>query len=279
MSGRQHKRELKRQREAARAAARRKERQATLFTGVVIAIVVAIGAVIIVVTVREEQAAERAAAEAASEAASEQATAAATPVAERPVACGGELPPQAGQDKPTFDEPEQVLDEGVDYQAVVRTSCGTVRLDLLEKDAPETVNSFVFLAREGFFDGLAIFRNATSIGALQTGSGTNDPSWDIGYTLPDELKAAKRDGYPPGTAAMANAGPGTGGSQFFFVYNNRFRLPPQYSVFARADRKGTRVLRRIGGIAVEAPDADPPDPRAEAPGKVAWIESVVIEPE
>ncbi|MGH3666565.1 MAG: peptidylprolyl isomerase [Egibacteraceae bacterium] len=274
MSGKQHKRELKRQKEAARAAARRKQRQTTIFTGIVVAILVAIGAGIIYVSVQAP--AEDVAAN-PSETPSAAPTTAVDPLAERPVACGGQVPASAGEDKPTFKRPEQVLDKGADYQAVVTTSCGTVTIDLLEDDAPKTVNSFAFLSADGFFNGLAIFRNATSIGALQTGSGTNDASWDVGYKLEDELKAAKGDGYPPGTVAMANAGQDTGGSQFFFVYNDKFKLPPQYTVFGRTDAKGLKVLRQIGKIPVVEPQPEnPADPAAEAPSEVAWIESVEI---
>jgi len=279
VSGKQAKRELRRQREAARERVRRKQRQQTLFTGVVILIIVAVGGVIIYLSARPpvpEELAAGASETGASEGVSEAASESVIPITERPVACGGELPPAAGRRKPTFDEPEQITREGNDYRAVITTSCGSINVDLLEGQAPETVNSFVFLAQEGFFDGLAMFRNASTIGALQTGAGTNEAAFDIGYTIPDELGAAEDDGYPPGTLAMANAGPDTGGSQFFFVYNDQFELPPQYAVFGRTDAEGRRVLSRIGRIPTLGADAQPTDPAAEAPARVAWIESVQI---
>jgi peptidyl-prolyl cis-trans isomerase B (cyclophilin B) len=279
VSGKQAKRELRRQRDAAREQARRKHRQQTLFTGIVILIIVAIGGVIIYLSARPttpEELAAGASEAAASEGASEGASESVVPVTERPVACGGQLPRGAGKQKPTFEEPEQVTRKGTNYRAVITTSCGRFTVDLLERQAPETVNSFVFLAQEGFFDGLAIFRNASTIGALQTGAGTNEAAFDVGYTIPDELRAAKDDGYTPGTLAMANAGPDTGGSQFFFVYNDRFKLPPQYAVFGRTDAEGRRILSRIGRIPTLAPDAQPGDPAGEAPARVAWIESVEI---
>ena len=133
-----------------------------------------------------------------------------------------------------------MLGEGVDYRAVIETTCGTVVLDLREDAAPVTVNSFVFLAQEGFFDALEIFRNATSIGALQTGSGTNAASWQIGYRLPDELTLAQTEGYPAGSVAMANAGPNSAGSQFFFVYNDSFDAAFQ------GPATDVRALRRRG---------------------------------
>ncbi len=259
--------QLRVDRTAEREAARRKERQQTIFTAIVIAIVVAIGGVLVAVSLREPTPEELAAAsEGPSDAASDPA------LENRPVACGAEKPADAGTPKETFSEPEQVLEDGKDYQAVIETSCGTITADLYEGRAPETVNSFVFLAQQGFFDGLEIFRNATSIGALQTGAGTNEASFKIGYTLPDELEAAEEDGYPPGTLAMANAGPNTGGSQFFFVYNDKFTLEPQYAVFGKTSGKGLKTLGQLGEIPTVAPD----DPSNETPSEVAYIESVKI---
>ncbi|MEX0658533.1 MAG: peptidylprolyl isomerase, partial [Egibacteraceae bacterium] len=176
-------------------------------------------------------------------------------------------PPGAGEEKPTFDEPAQVLEDGVDYRAVITTSCGEVVIDLLEERAPETVNNFVFLAQEGFFDGLEIFRNATSISALQTGAGNNDAGWQVGYTLSDELEAAEEEGYPPGSVAMANSGPDSAGSQFFFVYGE-FGLEPSFAKFGQTV-EGLDVLRSIGAIEAEG----------ETPLKDVYMESVTIETE
>ncbi|MPZ72537.1 MAG: hypothetical protein GEU74_04795 [Nitriliruptorales bacterium] len=261
--------QLRVDRTAERAAARRKQRQQTLFTVIVIAIIVGIGGVLVAVTINEER-------QQAADTASELPTDGSEAPDERPVACGAERPAAADEEKGTFEKPEQVLEDGTNYGAVIRTSCGRLSVDLDEERARATVNSFVFLAEQGFFDGLEIFRNATSIGALQTGSGTNEASWDIGYTLKDELAAAKQDGYPPGTLAMANAGADTGGSQFFFVYNDQFQLEPNYAVFGMTNDKGVKVLGEIGAIPVMAPDGDPSDPNAEKPSEVTYIESVKI---
>ena len=262
-------------RSAEREAARRKQRQQTLFTVIVIAIIVGIGGVLIAVSINPSADLADNPSESPSPAASD----ASEPPDERPVACGAEAPANAGEEKGTFEKPEQTLEEGSDYGAVIQTSCGRITVDLFEDEAPETVNSFVFLAQQGFFDGLQIFRNATSIGALQTGSGTNDASWDVGYTLEDELGKAEEDGYPVGALAMANAGPNTGGSQFFFVYNDTFDTAfadnRAYAVFGIADDKGQKVLSEIGAIPVESPD-DPASPGAERPTEIAYIESVKI---
>jgi len=266
--------QLRVDRTAERDAARRKQRQQTLFTVIVVAIIVGIGGVLVAVSMDRpsEDLADNPTefptdlpTDGASEAPDD-----------RPVACGAEAPETAGSPKGTFPEPEQVLEEGTDYSAVFRTSCGRVRVDLFEEEAPETVNSFVFLAQQGFFDGLEIFRNATSIGALQSGSGTNDASWDVGYTIPDELGKAEEDGYPLGALAMANAGPDTAGSQFFFVYNELFDEAfadnRAYTVFGVADAKGQEILAQIGAI----PTAEEGGAPSETPTEITYIESVKI---
>ena len=264
-------RELKAAKQAARDAAKRVERRRALTTAGIVAAVLLVGGGLIAFAIFEEQQAaaeqERVAAEAASEAA-RQASEAADEVANREVACGAEAPDTADAQRQTYDEPEQVLDDGTDYGAVITTSCGEVTIDLAEDRAPETVNSFVFLTQEGFYEGLEIFRNATSIGALQTGSGTNEASWQIGYTLSDELEYAEADGYPPGAVAMANAGPGTAGSQFFFVYNDQFNLEPSYTRFATVT-DGLGVLEEIGALETIGPSG-------ETPGEAVYIQGVEI---
>ena len=276
--------QLRVDRTAEREALRRKQRQQTMFTVIVIAIIVGIGAALVAITVNEE----RDLADSASENPSAGPSDASEPPDDRPVACGAEAPANADAEKPTFEKPEQVLEDGTDYGAVITTSCGKITVDLDEEGAPETVNSFVFLSQEGFFDGLQIFRNATGIGALQTGSGTNEASWDVGYTIKDELESAKKDGYPPGTLAMANAGPDSAGSQFFFVYNESFDEAfadnRAYAVFGTADAKGIKVLSEIGAIPVteiEQPtpmptDAGIPPQTSEDPSEITYIESIKI---
>jgi peptidyl-prolyl cis-trans isomerase B (cyclophilin B) len=309
VSGSQHKKQEKARRRAEREAARRAERRRNVMTGIVVGVIVLLGGILVALTVRSERVdLERLASEAAASASEAAAAAAASaselpsealseapgptevvpddPAAEpgapvdsglapeiddRPVACDAEEPADAGDTRPQFPGgPAEVLEEGVDYRAVIETSCGTVTLDLLEDEAPLTVNSFVFLAQQGFFDGLEIFRNATSIGALQTGGGNQTNSWSIGYSLPDELDLAEAEGYPVGSVAMANAGPDTGGSQFFFVYteafDQAFAANRAYTVFARVT-EGQDVVDEIGAIAAEG----------ETPTEKVYMESVTIE--
>jgi peptidyl-prolyl cis-trans isomerase B (cyclophilin B) len=284
MSGKQHKRELRRQREAARAAARREQRKKTIQTVIVIAVVVVIGGVLVFYSIdrppQAQVAEELTEAPAAEVTPSDpaiqpgQAVAGTLPATVRndvPVACGAAQPPNASAARPTFPGgPAQVLESGLDYRAVVQTSCGRVVIDLTEQSSPIAVNSFVFLAQQGFFDGIEIFRNAVTIGALQTGSGTNEATWNIGYTIRDELSSASLDGYPPGSVAMANAGPHTAGSQFFFVYNDKFQLPAAYTTFGTVV-EGLDVLQRIGAIATAG------EQQGETPTQRVYIDSVTIE--
>ncbi len=283
MSGKQHKRELKRQKEAARAAARRQERQRTITTVLVIAVVIAIGGVLVLFsldrpTPRAEESSPPteplpapAVVPADPTATPGNASPGATKAPVRPdapLACGASQPPNPDATRPLFPGgPAQLLEAGKSYRAVIQTSCGRVVVDLDEQRAPVTVNSFLFLAEQKFFDGLEIFRNATTIGALQTGSGTNDATWNIGYTIRDELESAQSEGYPAGSVAMAKTGdPHSAGSQFFFVYNDRFTLPPTYAKLGTV-AEGLGVLRRIGAIPVDG----------ETPKQRIAIESVIVE--
>lgn len=240
MSGKKHKREIKRQKELQKEQLRREERRRTLITLGIIALVIVIGGGLVYASVSEERRIESAA------------------------ACGATKPSAADEQKPTFGEaPEMALRDG-DYTAVITTSCGTLEVDLYEELAPTTVNNFVALSAVGFYDGLQIFRNAPSIFALQTGAANNQADFQIGYTFADELKAAEDEGYKAGSLAMANSGPNTNGSQFFFTYGDS-GLPPQYSKFGQVT-KGLDELKAIGAVAIEG----------ETPTEQIYIESVRI---
>ncbi|MCD2264067.1 peptidylprolyl isomerase [Dietzia aurantiaca] len=121
------------------------------------------------------------------------------------------------------------LTPGVDYSAVITTDAGAVTVDLLEDKAPETVNNFVFLARNKFYEGVTFHRVIPGFmiqGGDPQGTGAGGP----GYEFDDELPAAGE--YEIGSMAMANAGPDTNGSQFFIVTGDSgVSLPPSYSLF------------------------------------------------
>lgn len=165
---------------------------------------------------------------------------------DRPVACGAKAPADVRASRPRFPGgPAQVLEDGVDYVARVETSCGPIVIDLLESDAPVAVNSFVFLARQGFYDGLEVYRDYGAISAVQAGSGTNSVGWDVGYTLPDELDHAEREGYPIGSVTTAGLGqPWTAGSEFWIAYGKEF------DAGFRTDRVHTTFGRVLSGMGV-----------------------------
>jgi len=122
-----------------------------------------------------------------------------------------------------------IIDPTKSYIAVVQTTKGAFTIELLPKAAPKTVNNFVFLAREGFYDGLTFHRvlpNFVAQGGDPKGDGTGGP----GYTFEDEPVTMD---YTEGTVAMANAGPNTNGSQFFICLQDLPALPKNYTIFGR----------------------------------------------
>ena len=120
------------------------------------------------------------------------------------------------------------IDPSKKYSATLETSSGTIVVDLFAKDAPTTVNNFVFLARDGFYDGLTFHRVVPDFviqGGDPEGTGRGGP----GYHFEDE---AVRGEYTLGAVAMANAGPDTNGSQFFICIDDcRSKLQPLYNLF------------------------------------------------
>jgi peptidyl-prolyl cis-trans isomerase B (cyclophilin B) len=129
------------------------------------------------------------------------------------------------------------------------TTCGDIDIALKASAAPHTVNSFSFLAGKGYFDHTKCHRLTTNgIFVLQCGDPTGTGSGGPGYTIPDEnLKDAslKANVYPAGTVAMANTGqPGSGGSQFFLVFEDS-QLPPSYTPFGTVSETGMAVLKKI----------------------------------
>ena len=127
--------------------------------------------------------------------------------------------------------PEMVIDPAKRYTAKLSTSMGELVIALDAVQAPKTVNNFVFLAREGFYDGVIFHRIIQGFmcqGGDPTGTGRGGP----GYRFADELPKPRQ--YEIGSVAMANAGPNTNGSQFFIVSGpSGVGLPPQYSLFGK----------------------------------------------
>ncbi len=152
-------------------------------------------------------------------------------------------------DKQWTSAPDMQIDPDVKYKVKMETLRGTIVLELYPEFAPETVNNFVFLANEGFYDGVTFHRVINDFmiqGGDPTGSGRGGP----GYKFGDEF-----DGNPlkheTGVISMANAGPNTNGSQFFITHGAQPHLDGRHTVFGRvtdgmdvvyAIRQGDKIL-------------------------------------
>jgi peptidyl-prolyl cis-trans isomerase B (cyclophilin B) len=138
--------------------------------------------------------------------------------------------------------PSMQIDQSKSYVATIDTTKGSIVIDLFPKDAPLTVNNFVFLAREGFYDGTMFHRvieNFMIQGGDPTATGTGGP----GYRFADETKNNPRK-HQVGSLSMANAGPNTNGSQFFITHVVTDWLDGKHTVFGQV-RTGQEVVNKI----------------------------------
>jgi cyclophilin family peptidyl-prolyl cis-trans isomerase len=126
------------------------------------------------------------------------------------------------------------------YYATIKTNKGDIRLQLNPAEAPLTVNNFVALARDGFYDGV-VFHRVEPRFVIQGGDPTGTGRGGPGYKFKDE--PVKRS-YKAGTVAMANSGPNTNGSQFFICLEDQPGLPPNYTIFGDVT-SGMNVVRSI----------------------------------
>ena len=134
-----------------------------------------------------------------------------------------------------------MIDMNKHYTAVFTLETGTFRVELFAADAPITVDNFVKLAREGYYDGVTFHRVIPGFmaqGGDPTGTGSGGP----GYTISDEFSSRTHD--RPGVLSMANAGPNTGGSQFFITYAAASRLDGKHTVFGQVV-EGMEVVEKI----------------------------------
>jgi peptidyl-prolyl cis-trans isomerase B (cyclophilin B) len=193
--------------------------------------------------------------------------------APKEVACGGQVPKGATKPKPQFNAPAQVLKKKATYTATLRTSCGDIVIELLSDQAPQTANSFVFLAEQGYFDGTRIHRLDTSIDVIQGGDPLGTGSGGPGYTIPDELTGTET--YGPGVVAMANAGANTGGSQFFIVTGpkgHNLDANPAYTIFGKVV-EGMDVAQKIQNLPIQDPNGGI---AGQQPAQAVYIEKVTI---
>jgi cyclophilin family peptidyl-prolyl cis-trans isomerase len=146
--------------------------------------------------------------------------------------------------------PPMSIDTNKTYTATIKTSMGDITVQLNAKDAPKTVNNFVFLAKQGFYNGTTFHRVIKGFviqGGDPTGTGTGGP----GYQFADE---PVKGTYDVGAVAMANSGPNTNGSQFFICEGDQCKtLPPKYNLFGKV-AEGIDVVHKIGSVPTDAND-------------------------
>lgn len=152
--------------------------------------------------------------------------------------------------------PSGTLDAAKTYTMNLATNCGDIKIQLLQAAAPVTTASEFFLTDKGYYNLSDCFRLTTQgIFVVQCGSPTNNAQNGPGYTVPDEnLPASGSNNYPAGTVAMANAGAGTSGSQFFIVYKDT-TLPPSYTIWGKVV-SGLDVVTKVAGVGVKGGGAD-----------------------
>jgi cyclophilin family peptidyl-prolyl cis-trans isomerase len=193
------------------------------------------------------------------------------PPGPKQVACGASAPAAASKPKPQYStEPPMTVDPNKTYTATVKTSCGTLVFTLDVKNAPHTVNSFVFLADHHFFDGQYFTRLDTSIAVVQGGDPTETGSGGPGYSIPDELHGGET--YGPGTLAMAKtSAPNSGGSQFFIITGaagHGLDANPNYTIFGKLI-SGLAVAQKIQALPTGGTSG-------QTPTKAIYMESVTI---
>jgi len=140
--------------------------------------------------------------------------------------------------------PTMQIDPNKNYVAHFKTNKGEFDIQLFAKEAPITVNNFVFLARDGFYDGLS-FHRVISDFMIQGGDPRGDGRGGPGYRWDDEQSALQQKHDGPGTLSMANAGRNTNGSQFFITHVATPHLDGNHAVFGKVMGDGQTVVNAI----------------------------------
>ena len=142
--------------------------------------------------------------------------------------------------------PPMAIDQNKSYTATLHTTMGDMKVNLFPKEAPVTVNNFVFLARQGFYNNVKFHRIVKGF-MVQTGDPTGTGAGGPGYRFQDEKVSRS---YSRGIVAMANSGPNTNGSQFFIMHAD-YPLQPNYTIFGQVtDQESLDVLDKIASVPV-----------------------------
>jgi len=153
----------------------------------------------------------------------------------------------SSQVKEWSSSPAMQIDTSKQYTATINTNVGDIEVQLFANEDPKTVNNFVFLANQGFYNGCKFFRIVKGF-VIQTGDPTNTGTGGPGYQFEDEPVTRN---YLTGTLAMANSGPNTNGSQFFICLGDLTTLPNSYTIFGLVT-SDLDVVQSIGNTPVVA---------------------------
>lgn len=266
------KRKLERQLERRAEQQRRKRRSTVLFSALGAVVAVAVVILLVVMVGGDDETTTDTSADSGSSDVPALPAGRSTPLPEQ-VSC--EYPADGREPSKPVEPPrtEGILTSGegnTDISVSVETSQGNIGLVLHNDDSPCTVNSFLSLASQGWFDDTVCHRLTTypELQVLQcgdpTGTGSGGPGYQFANEFPTDQFAADDPSsqmpanYARGTLAMANAGPGTNGSQFFLVYGDS-QLPPQYTVFGTIDETGLATVDAVAeqGVADGAQEGAP----------------------
>lgn len=182
-------------------------------------------------------------------------------------------PPGPTGEKKYDKPPAMQIDPNKQYTAILHTSMGDITIQLFAKDAPKTVNNFVFLAKDKFYDNVKFHRVLKTF-MIQTGDPLGNGTGGPGYTFQDELNNGHK--YEPGVVAMANAGPNTNGSQFFIGSGpdvTGLDNAPNYTIFGKVI-KGMDVVQKIASVKVKP---NPTTQEPSLPEQPITIKSIDIE--
>ncbi len=174
------------------------------------------------------------------------------------------LAPRVEERRIGFEAAEEVLDPALDYGAVIETNRGVIVVDLYQDETPATVNNFVFLTLQRYYDGIVFHRVLEDFMAQTgdpTGTGTGGPGYRFGDEIVEGLGHDDR-----GVLSMANAGPGTNGSQFFITFTATPWLDGNHTVFGRVIA-GDEVLDALTRI----------DPSSQNPAAMALLDAPASE--
>ncbi|WP_025844313.1 peptidylprolyl isomerase [Paenibacillus ehimensis] len=182
---------------------------------------------------------------------------------------GGQTGTEQAAKKSWSSPPAMSIDPNKSYKATITTSKGAFTIELFAKEAPKTVNNFVFLAKEGFYDNITFHRIIKTF-MVQTGDPLGNGTGGPGYKFEDELKTSHK--YEPGIVAMANSGKNTNGSQFFICTGEDSKsLPSKYTIFGKVV-EGMDVVQKIAETPVKQGNEASPS----VPTEKVTIQSVAI---